>query len=160
MHSPEQRYTLVAEIVAVAVEDKVADDEVDEETDARSANAHPAKWTITPPKHAERDSTLTPIQTPPAMMSGHATTTGSQNTSRPTASTLNMPRINAAKSTKAQHQNRLLQLEIAILSDLPKMQPHSPQPPLQLHGSSTPEHLTLCATTAPDSTLYSNFVNQ
>jgi len=107
----------------VAVADEVADAEVDEETDARSTNAHTAKWTIIPPKHAERESTLkttqtpavqTPaVQTPPGTTNVLVTTVVSQNTSSPTASTSNVPGINATKSTKAQHLHRLLQQEIA-----------------------------------------------
>jgi len=48
----------------VAVADEVADTVVDEETDASSATAHTAKWTIIPPKHAERESMLKTTQTP------------------------------------------------------------------------------------------------
>jgi len=62
MQPPERPYTPVAEIVAMA--DKVADAEVDEEMDGRSTNAHTAKWTIIPPKHEERESTLKTTQTP------------------------------------------------------------------------------------------------
>jgi hypothetical protein len=115
MRPPEQPYTPVAEIVvvAVAVADEVADAEVDEETDARSTNAHTAKWTIIPPKHAEKESTLKAIQIPPGTTSGHATTAVSQDTSKPTASTSNVPGINATRSTKAQHLPRSLQQEIA-----------------------------------------------
>jgi len=104
MHPPEQPYTPVAEIVAMA--DEVVDAEVDEETDARSTNGHTAKWTIIPPKHAERESTLkttqTPaVQTPPGTTNVLATTTVSQDTSSPTASTSNVPGINPTKSTRA-----------------------------------------------------------
>jgi hypothetical protein len=97
----------MVEIMAVA--DEVADAEVDEETDARSTNAHTAKWTIIPPKHAERERTLkttqTPVvhtpavQTPPGTTNVLATTAVSQDTSSPTASTSNVPGINATKST-------------------------------------------------------------
>jgi len=120
MRPPDRPYTPVTEImgVAKAVVDEVAGKEVDEETDARSTNAHTAKWTIIPPKHAERESTLkmTPtqaIQTPPGMTNKLATTAVSQDTSSPTASTSNVRGINATKSTKAQHPHRLLQQEIA-----------------------------------------------
>jgi hypothetical protein len=136
MHPAERPYTPLAEIMVVA--DKVADAEVDEETDARSTNAHTAKWTIIPPKHAERESTLktthtpavqtlavqtpavqtpavqTPAdQTPPRTTNVLATTAVSQDTSSPTASTSNVPGINATKSTRAQHPPRLLRKDIA-----------------------------------------------
>jgi hypothetical protein len=111
MQTPERPYTPVAEIVAVA--DEVADTDAVEETDARSTNAHTAKWTIIPPKHAESESTLkttqTPVvqtpavQTPPGTMNVLATTGVSQDTASPTASTSNVPRINATKSTRALH---------------------------------------------------------
>ena len=42
-------------VVAVAMADDVVEEE-DEETDARSTNAHPAKWKIIPTKHAEKDT--------------------------------------------------------------------------------------------------------
>jgi len=45
-------------VMAVAVADEVADVREDEETDARSTNAHTAKWSIKPPKHAEIKSKL------------------------------------------------------------------------------------------------------
>jgi len=112
MHSPEGSYTSVAEIVAVAVVDEVVDAEVDEETDARSTNAHTAKWTIIPPRHAEKESILKVIQITPGIKSGHATTAVSQDTSKPTVSTSNVPGINATRSTKAQHLPRSLQQEI------------------------------------------------
>jgi hypothetical protein len=104
---------IVVVAVAVAVGDEVADAEVDEETDARSTNAHTAKWTIIPPKHAEKKSTLKAIQIPPGMTSGHATTVVSQDTSKPIASTSNVPGINTTRSTKSQHLPRSLQQEIA-----------------------------------------------
>jgi hypothetical protein len=98
MYPPERLYTPVAEIVAVA----------DEETNARSTNAHTAKWTIIPPKHAERESTLKMTQTPavhtvPGMTNVLATTEVSQDTSSLTASTSNVPGINTTKSTRALH---------------------------------------------------------
>ena len=74
MRPPERPYTPVADIVALTVADEVADAEVDPETDARSTNAHTAQWTIIPPKHAEKESTLKAIQIPPGTMSRHATT--------------------------------------------------------------------------------------
>jgi len=113
MRPLERPYTPVAEIVAVPVADEVAEAEVDEATEARSTNAHTAKWTIIPPKHAENESTRNAIQIPPGMMSGHATTAVSQDTSMPTASTSNVPGINATRSTNAQHLPRSLQQEIA-----------------------------------------------
>jgi len=102
MNPPEQLYTPVAEIVAVA--DDVTEEVADEETDARSTNAYTAKWTIIPPKHAERENALettTAIETPPESMSEHAIAVVSKDTSRLTASTSNVPRINATGSTKA-----------------------------------------------------------
>jgi hypothetical protein len=48
----------------VAVADKVADADVDDEMDARSTHAHTANWTIIPQKNAGRESTLNTIQTP------------------------------------------------------------------------------------------------
>jgi len=92
--------------VAVTVADEVADAEVDEEMDARSTNAHTAKWTMIPPKQAERESTLktsqTPvIQTPPGMTNERPTTAVPPDTSNVTASTSNVPGINATKSTMA-----------------------------------------------------------
>jgi hypothetical protein len=117
---PEQPYTPVADIVvvavAMAVPDEVADMEVDEEMHTRSTYAHTAKWTIIPLKHAERQKALNmtmAIQTPRGMTSDHAITAVSQDTSRATASTSNVPGIKRTKSTKAQHPHRLLQLEIA-----------------------------------------------
>jgi len=71
MHAPEQPYTLLVEIVATAVVDQVADEEVDEQTHARSTNAHTAKWTINPPKHAERESMLKSIETSRGTLSGN-----------------------------------------------------------------------------------------
>jgi len=65
-----------------------------------------------PPKHAARESTLKIIQTPPEMTNELATTAVSQDTSSPTASTSNVPEINATKSTKAEYLHRLLQQEI------------------------------------------------
>jgi hypothetical protein len=100
----------VAETVAVPK----AEEETDEELDARSINAHTAKWTIIPPKHAERDTALNGISPSPGMMSGHVTTDVSQDTSRPTVSTSIVPGINATSSKKAQHSHRLLQQEITI----------------------------------------------
>ena len=120
MDPSERPYTPVAEIVAVANE--VADEEEDEVTDASSINPHTAKWSIIPLKHAERESTMKTTQTPavqtPAVQTPLgtrnvvATTAVSQDTSSPTASTSNVPGINATKSTKAQHPHRLLQQEI------------------------------------------------
>jgi hypothetical protein len=104
----------MVEMVTVAMEDKVADKEVDKVMNATSTNAHPAKWTIIPPKHAERNSPLTGIQTPPVMMSGHATTAVSQDNSKQTAYTSNVPMINPTRYTKAQHFAHLQQQEIAI----------------------------------------------
>jgi len=119
MHPPERHYTAIAEILAMpdVVADKVADKEaenvadaeVDEETDARSTNAHTAKWAIIPPKHVEKESMLIAIQIPPGTTSRHATTAVSHDTSKATASTSNVPGINATRSTKAQHLPRLLQ---------------------------------------------------
>jgi len=128
MRPPERPYTPMAGIVvvavAVAMADEVADEEADEENDeekdARSTNAHTAKWTIIPPKHAKRENTLKTtivIQIPPGMTSEHAITSVSQDTSRPTAFTSNVPRINATKSPKAQHPHCLLQQEITTRSD-------------------------------------------
>jgi hypothetical protein len=88
--------------VAVGVVDEVTDAEVDEETDARNPDAHTANWTIIPPKHAEKDSTLKAIQIPSGTTSGHATTAVSQDTSNPTASTSNVPGMNVTRSTTAQ----------------------------------------------------------
>jgi hypothetical protein len=52
-------------IAAVAMADEVADEEINEKTDARSKNAHTAKWTIIPPKHAEGEHTVKTTKTPP-----------------------------------------------------------------------------------------------
>ena len=92
--------------MAVAV--AMADEEADEEMDARSTNTHIAKWTIIPPKHADRENALkkpqtTAIRTPPGMTNELATTAVSQDTSSPTASTSNVPGINATQSIRAQH---------------------------------------------------------
>jgi hypothetical protein len=95
----------MVEIVAVA----------DEETDVRSTNAHTAKWTIIPPKRARRESVLKMTQKPAIQTETtnvHATTAVSQDTSRRTASTSNVPGINATELIKAQHPHRLLQQEI------------------------------------------------
>jgi hypothetical protein len=48
----------VAEIVAMAVADKVVEVELDEEFGPRSTIAQTTKWAIIPPNHAERESTL------------------------------------------------------------------------------------------------------
>jgi hypothetical protein len=106
------------EIVAVPVPGEVADEKVDEETDARRTNSHTAKWTTIPPKHAEEESALkttqtTAIQTPPGMTSRDATTAVSQDISKSTSSTSNLHGINATRSTNEQHLPRLLQQEIA-----------------------------------------------
>jgi hypothetical protein len=98
----------------VAVEQALADEKVDEETVARSTNAHTAKRKIIPPKHAEYErtqkTTHTPgIQPPSGMTNKLGTTAVSHDTSSPTASTSNVPGINATKSTKAHHLHRLLQ---------------------------------------------------
>lgn len=98
MHPAKWLCTDVAEIVAVAMADKVVDKEADEELDTRCANANMAKWTIIPPKLAERGCSrkitqTMAIQTPPGMMSKHASTAVTLDTSWPTASTLNMPGI-------------------------------------------------------------------
>jgi len=114
MHPPERPHTHIADIVAMAMADQVADAEVDEETDARSTNANTAKCTIIPPKHVGKESMLKEIQIPPGTMSVHATTAVLQDTSKPSASTSNVPRINATRSTKAQHLPGLLQQEIAM----------------------------------------------
>jgi hypothetical protein len=111
----DRPYTPVAEIVA----HEVADEEVDEETDSTSTNTHTAKWTIIPPKHADRESMLKitqslAIQTPLRTTNKLAITAVSQDTSSLTASTSNVPGINATKSTTAQHPHCLLQQEITI----------------------------------------------
>jgi hypothetical protein len=103
MPPPERPYTSVVENVDMV--DEVADAEVDEEMDTRSTNAYTAKWTIIPPKHAERESTLkttqplvvqTPaVQTCPGTTNVLATTAVSQNTSSRTAYTSHVPGINA-----------------------------------------------------------------
>jgi len=116
MCQPEGPYTPVVDVVVLAVAAAVADKMADVATDARSTNAHTAKWTIIPPKHAKRDDALktsTAIQAPPGMTSEHAITAVSQGTSSLTASTSNMPGINATNSTKAQHPHRILQQEMA-----------------------------------------------
>jgi hypothetical protein len=56
MHQPEWLETPVAEQVAEGRADEVSEEELDEDTDAGSTTAHTAKWTIIPPKHAERES--------------------------------------------------------------------------------------------------------
>ena len=87
----------------------------DEETDVRSTSEHTAKWTIIPPKRAERETALKTTQKPAIQTETtnvHATTVVSQDTSRQTASTSNVPGINATESVKAQHPHRLLQQEI------------------------------------------------
>jgi hypothetical protein len=112
MHPLERPYTPIVEIVAMAMQDGVADAEVDEETDARSTNAHTTKWTIIPHKHAENENTRKAIQIPPGTMSEHTTTAVSQDTSKPTESTSNVPGINATRSTKAQYLPCSLQQEI------------------------------------------------
>jgi hypothetical protein len=104
----------MADIVAVA--DEVTDEEAEEATYARSTNADTGKWTIIPLKHVESENALklTPaIQTRPGTTSKHAITAVSQDTSRPTASTSNVPGINTTKSTMAQHPHGLLEQEIA-----------------------------------------------
>jgi hypothetical protein len=42
----------------MAMVDEVPNEEVDEDTDGRSTNAHTAKWTFIPPKHVGRESML------------------------------------------------------------------------------------------------------
>jgi len=111
MRPLERPYTPVAEIVVVA--DVVADEEVDEETDARGTNAHTTRWTIIPPNHVERESTRKTtqsleIQTPPGTMNELTIPAVSQDISSPTASTSNIPGINATRLTEAEHSHRLL----------------------------------------------------
>jgi hypothetical protein len=120
MSSPEQPYTPMMEIVAVA--DKVTDKKEDENMDSRSTNANTANWTMIPPKHEGREATINTtnrpeIQTPSGMMTKLATTTVSQDSSSPNASTSTMHEINTTKSTKAQHPHCLVQQEIATLSE-------------------------------------------
>ena len=117
MHPPERLNTPAAEIADTVVADNVADEEVDEETDARSTNALTAKWTTISPKHAEGENVLkttqTPeIQTPPRMMNEYTTSAVPWDTSRPTASTSNVPGINATQSIQVQHLRHLLKQEI------------------------------------------------
>jgi hypothetical protein len=50
MRHPERLNTPVAEIVVMT--DKMLDVVEYEESDARRTNAHTAKWTVIPPKHA------------------------------------------------------------------------------------------------------------
>jgi len=90
MHPPERLSTPVGEILAMA--EKMVDNEVDEETDARSIMSQSATWTIIPLKHAERVTALKmsqtlAIQAPPGMKNELATTAVSQDTSNLTAST-------------------------------------------------------------------------
>jgi len=149
--------------MAVAVADKVTNEVVDEETDARSTYTDNAIWTIIPPKRAEWESTLKTIQTPAIQipwgtMNKLATTVVSQDTSSPSACTSAMPGINAKQPIYPLHHYP--QSEIETYSDWPMMWPHSPQPPLQLHRSSIPEHLTICVMTTPDWSRYRNFVSQ
>jgi len=69
MHSAAQLYSPVAEMVAVA------DEVMDEKTEATSTNAHTATWTIIPWKHAERENALKTtmaIQIPPGTTSEYA----------------------------------------------------------------------------------------
>jgi hypothetical protein len=91
----------MAEIVAVAL----ADTEVDNETDPRSTNVHTAKSTIISPKHGETACSSLAIQIPSATMRAHGSTAVSQDTSNPTASTSNVPGINATKSKRALHHS-------------------------------------------------------
>jgi hypothetical protein len=93
MHSLERPYTPVADVVAVA--DKVANAEVDEETDASSKYPHIAKWTIIQSNHTERQLKLKIIHTPAGTSNEYATTAVFHKTSTPAASTSNMPVINA-----------------------------------------------------------------
>jgi len=102
MHPPEQLYT--PGVVIIAVVDKDAD----EEMDSRCTNAETAKWTIRPMQHAESEKALkttptTAIQTPPGTTNELATMALSQDNSSPTASTSNVPGINATKSIRALH---------------------------------------------------------
>jgi hypothetical protein len=71
----------------LAIAHEVADEEVDDETEARGTNTHAEKWTIIPPKHAKRESTVkttqTPaIQSPPETSNELATTPITQDTSK------------------------------------------------------------------------------
>jgi len=115
MNPLERLYTAKAEIYEVA--DQVADGVAGQQTDARSRNAHTGKWRMIDPKHAERENILTmtsttAIQTSAGSMSKHATTAVCQDTSRLTASTSNVSRINGTTSMKGQHPHHLLQEEI------------------------------------------------
>jgi hypothetical protein len=58
MCQPERPNTPMADIVAVAMVDEVVEEDVEEETDARSTDAHTAKWTTIPPKHEEGENAL------------------------------------------------------------------------------------------------------
>jgi hypothetical protein len=117
MYPPERSYTSVLENIAVAMADKVADVDVDEETDARSSNLHTTKWRIILPKHGEKGRTLKLIQIPPGTTCGHATTAVSQYTSKPTKSTSNMPGINPTRSTMAHYLPCSLQQEMSTSPD-------------------------------------------
>jgi hypothetical protein len=100
MHPLEQLYAPTADIVAM----------VDEETDVRSTNAHTAKWTIMQPKRVERECALKTTQKPAIQtqsMNVHATPAVTQDTSKRTAFTSNVPGINATESIKSQHPHRL-----------------------------------------------------
>jgi hypothetical protein len=119
MHPPERPYTPMAESVTVAFGDEVADQVVDQvvdqlvdkETDPRSPYTHSAKWTIIPPKHADKDSSLKVVPLPPGTTRGYATTAVSQHTSKPTACTSNVPGINTTLSKTAQNLPCMLQQE-------------------------------------------------
>jgi hypothetical protein len=114
--------TPVAEIVALAhavadnvadeVADEVAEAEVDEDPDARSTNAHSAKMDNHISEASEKESRLQAILIPQGTTCGHATTADSQDTLKLTASTSNVPGINATRSTKAPHLPGLVQQEI------------------------------------------------
>jgi hypothetical protein len=90
MHPPERLYTLEEEIVAMG----------DEETKVRSTNANAGKWLIIPLMRTESECALKTTQQTAIQndtTNEYATTAVVQATSRRTASTSNVPRINATK---------------------------------------------------------------
>jgi hypothetical protein len=98
-------------VAIVAVSNEVTNEEADKDPDVRSTNAHPAYRIIIPPKHAERKNILkmaTAMPIPLGSTRENSITVVDEDTSSPIGSTSHVPRINATKSTKAQHLHRML----------------------------------------------------
>jgi hypothetical protein len=133
----EKLVNIVVDNVADNVADNAVENEEDNEMDTQSANAYTVKWPIIPPNCEQSVSRLNTkhslgVETPPGKSKELEPTAVSHNTSSPSESTSNMPGIKATKSMMAlPYYSRP---HIGNHFDWRKMQHHSSQPLLQLHG--------------------------